>query len=262
MTDSNTVAPVSNDAPQYLGMPRGPLIVVAIGLIASLAAAVLATDKSGGSAADVEWVQERPLPDSRTVTVPGGGGTMRLTENGLRATGTNVSGYELYRVASVLSIDAGAPVGSGRILCSVRAPGGTEVAQTPDLRAIYPRSSDELYKQDVPEVSLLRFSSQGAELAVVEMGDLFEGGFAGEPGIKLEWPTYEVGVERWEWFLPPGPPAGQLKLPFASIWKTTHVPSARIACTLTTSAGTATARTHGALPGRSEPIDEEEDEDE
>ncbi len=248
-----------SEAPNDSRLPRGAVIVVAVGLFACLAAALLATDKSSGSAADLEWVQKTPLPDSKSVPVPGGGGEqIRLIEAGIRATGTNVSGYSLYRAAARLEIDAGAPIGSGRIRCAIQAPGRTEVAQTPGSRASYPRSSEDLFAQEVPEVVLAEFSSHGAGLAVLEFGDLFEDGFSSERGLKVEWPTYEVGKERWEWFLPPGQPTQTLSLPFASVWKTTAIPSARIACTLTTSAGSATVRTAGALDKRPEAIAEDE----
>lgn len=247
------------EQPQDGRVPRGALIVVAVGLLASVLAAVLTADKSSGSAADLEWVQRSPLPDSATVAVPGGDGQrMQLTEAGIRATGTNVGGYSLYRVAATLGIDAGAPIGSGRIRCAIRAPGSTEVAQTPGSRASYPRSSDDLFAQEVPEVVLAEFSANGAELAVLEFSDLFGDGFSSLRGLKVEWPTYEVGKERWEWFLPPGRPARALSLPFASVWKTTAVPAAKIACTLTTGAGEATVRTGGGLTGRAGPINEDE----
>ncbi len=249
------------EPPQETRPPRGALVVIAVGLLACLVAALLATDRSSGAAAQLEWVQRTPLPDSKAVAVPGGGGRMRLSEAGIRASGVNVSGYELYRVAAVLGIDAGSPVGGGRILCSMRAPGGTEVAQTPGSRATYPRSSEELIKQGVPENVLVEFNALGAALALLEFGDAFEIGrsgesFASEPGIKLEWPAYEVGREQWEWFLPPGPPSQPLELGFGTVWRTTKVPAARIACTLTTSAGKATVRTRGGLSERSEPIAE------
>jgi hypothetical protein len=249
------------EAPPKNRPPRGALIVVAVGLLACLLAALLTTDRSSGSAAQLEWVQAQPMPDSRPVAVPGGGGAMRLTEAGIRATGTNVSGYELFRVVAVLKIDAGAPVGGARILCSMRGPGGSEVAQTPGSRASYPRSSEELIKQGVPKNVLVEFTSHGVGLALLELGDAFEidpkgESFANERGVKLEWPTYEVGHEHWEWFLPAGPPSEPLELGFASFWKTTKVPAARLTCTLTTSAGKATVRTAGALPKISESIAE------
>ncbi len=246
-----------NEAQPDTRPPRGALIVVAVGLFACLAAALLATDKSSGAAADLEWAQKQPLPDSPAVPVPGGKGEMQLTDAGIRATGTNVSGYSLYRVAALLTIDADSPIGGGRILCSIKAPRDTEVAQTPGSRASYPRSSEDLFAQEVPEVVLAEFSSRGAGLAVLEFEDLFGDGFSSERGLKVEWPEYKVGEEGWEWFLPPGRPSVDLELPFASLWKTTAVPSAKIACMLATSAGEATVRTAGALPKRSKPIDED-----
>jgi hypothetical protein len=237
-------------------IPRGALIVVAVGLFSCLVAAVTTTGPTGGSAARLEWVQKAQLPDSRPVPVPGGGGTMQLVEAGIRNTGTNVSGYSLYRTAATLKVSAGAAVGSARIRCGIKVPSGTEVAQTPHLRATYPRSSEELADQETFETILVEFASHGDTLASLEFEDLFRHGFANEKGIKVEWPTYRIGEERLDYFLPPGPPRQELQLPFAVAWRTTAIPAAQIACSMTTSAGTATARTQGKLPHRSEPIAE------
>jgi hypothetical protein len=235
--------------------PRGALIVIAVGVIATLAAAALANENLSGDAAQLEWVQMKELPDSKPVAVPGGRGEMRLSDAGLRATGVNVSGYTLYRSAASLRIDAGAPVGSARIVCSTRASGGTEVAQTPELRASYPRSSDDLIDQPAYEVSLVEFASHGTGLAVVEIEDLPDS-YATEQGIKLEWPTYRDGFERWRYYLPPGQPKKDLVLPFTAIWRATKVPEFEIACRLSTSAGDATVETGGAMAAPPKPIDE------
>jgi hypothetical protein len=244
-----------SEAPEQNGMPRGVLAVVIVGLIACVAAALLATDKGSGEAADLEWVQSKPIPDSKPAAVPGGGGEVQLVDGGLRATGTNAAGYALYRSLTVLEISASAPVGSSRIDCSMRAPEGTEVAQTHNHRASYPRSSEELYEQEVPQVLLLNFSSHGDELAVVDVTDLPER-FATERGINLVWPEYTLRHEGWQWFLPPGKPTEALVLPFMAVWKSTVVPSVKIACTVKTSAGETTVRTQGSLPALSEPIAE------
>jgi hypothetical protein len=251
-----------NQAAPDNGIPRGALIVVAIGLIACVAAAALATGKGEGEAASLEWVQSGKVADSKPVGVPGGGGTMRLVDSGILATGTNVGGYALFRVASTLRIDAGAPVGSGRILCSMKAAERTEIGQTAGgLRATYPRSSEDgIYGQEVPETILIDFSARGSELAVLE----FQGPadrFTTEKGVKLEWPEYKVGTERLKYFLPAGKPKQDLELPFYTVWKSTAVPKAAIACTVTTAAGTATARTDGSLNRVSPPIDEEAEEE-
>lgn len=242
-------------------IPRGALIVVAVGLLACIAGALLVTDKSAGSAIEVEWVEEAPLADSKPVALPDGSGKMRLEDGLFKATGTNIGGYELYRVSTALRIDAGSRVGSARISCSMTAPEETEVAQTPGSRASYPRSSEKLYEQELPEEVRADFSSKGAEYAVLDFTDLFQDGFSSERGVKLEWPEYVEGEEGWQWFLPPGPPKEDLLLPFASVWKTTTIPSTKVACTVTTAAGKAAVSTEGGLDKRSEPIDEEEDEE-
>jgi hypothetical protein len=242
-------------------IPRGALIVIAIGLLATLAAALLATDKGSGEAANLEWVQSAPIPDSKPVSVPGGSQSMQLTAGTISSTGTNVSGYALFRVASTLRIDAGAPVGNGRILCSVNAAPRTEIAQTSGgLRATYPRSSEAgIYSQEVPETILVDFSARGSELAVLETDPIDR--FTTEKGVKLEWPEYEVGTEHLKYFISGGKPKQALELPFYTVWKTTTVPTAGVACALTTSAGKATVQTKGALKKVSPPIDEEAEEE-
>ena len=252
-----------NEAPQDTRMPRGVLAVVAVGLLACIAAALLSTGKGSGEAANLEWVRTAKIPDSQPVAVPGGKGNMQLVEGDIRATGTNVSGYSLFRIATVLKIDQGSPIGGGRILCSVHAAKpGTEIAQTSGgLRATYPRSSEAgIYGQEVPEVILVDFSSHGTELAVLEVLDQPRR-FTTEKGVKLEWPEYEVGTEHLKYFLPDGKPKVDLELPFFTVWKATKPPAATVACTLTTSAGEATVKTAGALSKISPPIDEEAEEE-
>lgn len=240
--------------------PRGALIVIAIGLLATVAAALLSTDEASGEAAQLEWVKKAPMVDSKPVSLPGGG-TMQLTAGAIRTTGTNVSGYSLFRISSQIRIDAGAPVGGGRILCSVSGDRQAEIAQTRGgLRATYPRSSTGLYTQEVPEVILLLFSSHGTELATVELDGVPEH-WSTEKGVKLEWPKFEPGVEHLEYFLPAGKPKEDLVLPFETIWRSTNPPGAKVACTLTTSAGKATAQTSVALSKIPPPINEEEEEE-
>ncbi len=237
-------------------IPRGALAVVVVGLVATVAAALLANENLSGSAAALEWVQTKKLPDSSPTAVPGGAGKMQLTNANIHATGTNVSGYSLFSSGATLRIDAGSPVGGARILCAMQAPGGSEVGQTPGSRASYPRSSEELTLQEVPESGVqVEFSSHGTGLAEVELEDL-PSQFATERGIKLEWPTFKIGAEHWKWYLPPGPPKSPLALPFITIWRATKIPAVTISCTLTTSAGTATVHTAGALKAISEPIAE------
>jgi hypothetical protein len=252
-----------NDAPQGPAQqdsrpPRGALIVVAVGLVACLVAAFAATGRGSGEAASLEWVQTGTAPDSKSVPVPGGSGQMGFTETTIRSTGTNVSGYALYQVLTQLNVSKGALIGGGRVLCAVDTTHGTEIARSSGgLRATYPRSSEDgIWGQEVPETVLLDFSSHGSELAVLEIFGLPRR-FTSIQGVKLEWPEYEVGTERLKYFLPQGKLKEDLVLPFFTVWRATAVPAAKVACTLTTSAGSATVRTQIALKHQSPPIDEQ-----
>jgi hypothetical protein len=263
VTDSNTVAPV-NDAPrgtasQDTRPPRGALIVIAVGLVACIVAALASTSK-GGDSANLEWVEASKPVESQPVPVPGGGGEMQLTEARVRATGTNVSGYSLYVASAKLIVSAGSPIGGSQIFCSVKAPGDTEITRSSGgLRATYPRSSDAgIYNQEVPETVLMDFSSKSSELAVLEFPDR-PPRFTSERGVKVEWPEYKTGEERIEYLIA-GKPKQDLELPFFTIWRTTEVPAARFGCELKTSAGTATVSARAALSDRTPPIDEEAEE--
>ncbi|MGN6217742.1 MAG: hypothetical protein ACTHN7_12460 [Solirubrobacterales bacterium] len=254
-----------NDAPQGNAQdtrpPRGALIVIAIGLIATIVAALATTGKGEGEAANLEWVQNRSVADSKTVPVPGGHGEMSLVDTSIHATGTNVSGYSLFDVASTLRVSAGSPIGSSRALCAVKTSHGTEVAQSSGgLRATYPRSSENgIYNQEVPETVLMDFSSHSSELASLEVPNRPRS-FTTEQGVKVGWPEYKVGIERIKYYIA-GKPKQDLELPFFTIWKTTAAPQAAINCTLTTSAGTSTVRNHAALAQPSPPINEEAEEE-
>jgi hypothetical protein len=240
--------------------PRGALIVIAIGLVACVVAALATTGKGEGEAANLEWVQASQPVESKPVPIPGNRGEMQLSDTRIRATGTNVSGYALFVASSKLTVSAGSPIGGGRVLCTVKAPRGTEVAQSSGgLRATYPRSSEAgIYNQEVPETVLMDFSSKSNELAVLEFPDRPRR-FTTERGVKVEWPEYEVGSERIKYFIT-GKPKQDLVLPFFTIWRTTDVPAAEFNCLLETSAGTATVSTEAALAKRSPPIDEEAEE--
>jgi hypothetical protein len=234
MADENKIRP-----------PRGALIVIAIGLLATVAAALLSNDKLI-DAATLEWVEEAQLPDSKSVAIPGGG-SMQLTEGSIRATEANISEYTLYRVSSLLTIDAGSAIGHGRLRCSIRVPKRAIFAKTHGGRASYPRSSEDLSEQDAPESSLVEFSSHSTDQALVELGDAFGKRYTREKGIVVEWAPYRIGQQVWKYGLPAGRPREDLRLPFASIWRTTANPAAHIACTVENAAGTATVRSAGSL---------------
>ena len=225
--------------------PRGALIVIAIGLFATLAAALLSTDKPLG-ATTLEWVEETSMPDPKPMAIPGGG-QMTLSEGQIRSTEPNAGEYTLFRSSALLTIDAGSAIGQGRLTCVISVPKRTIVAKTPNSRASYPRSSEDLAEQEVHDTSLVEFSSHSAELASVEIGDVVSSRYTREPGIVVEWAPYRIGRQAWQLGFPGGQPEEALKLPFVSIWRTTVTPAARISCTIETAAGSATVHTAGRL---------------
>jgi hypothetical protein len=226
--------------------PRGALIVVAVGLVATLAAWLLSTDESGGAWVEVEWAARAALPDSRPARIPGGG-SMKLEDAGLRVTEANVNGERLFRLATVLRIDAGSAVGQARVGCTTRG-GGAELARTGDNRGAFPRSTSEesLTKQEVPDRVGLKFHISGGEYASLELGDAFDA-YTNLPGVVGTWEKHRTASMGWQWGLPEGRPETPLTLGFASFWKATQVPSGSVSCIVENAVGAAAVRTAGSL---------------
>jgi hypothetical protein len=200
--------------------------VIAVGLLATVAAALLSTEGPTGSAA-LDWEAMAPLPASSAALT--GGGEMRLAEAGIRTTEATSSGYRLYRVAAVLTIDPGA-VSPRLVRCATRVPARTTmIARTPESRAAYPLPSTALEDQPLPRSVTIEFGSNGTELAKIELADAF-GAFANRPGATVEWEPYRANRQGWEWRLPPQRRSETLRLGFASIWRTTGTPAAHISC--------------------------------
>lgn len=250
-----------SSAPPGERIPRGAIAVVVVGLIATLAAALLSTGKGEGEFANLEFVQQAQIPASQPATVPGSKeAKMQLLTGKIQETGTNVEGYSLFRVLTTLKIDAGAPVGGGRVICTTSgAAPGSEIAHTHgELRATFPRSSEDgIWGQNVPETVLIKFASHNSEYAILEVDDLKNPRFTTIQGVKLEWPEFEEGSENLKYFLPEGKPEVAIELPFYTIWKTQKPPAAHIACRLEVGAGKVGVETKGSLPKIAPPINEE-----
>lgn len=227
--------------------PRGAIVVIVVGLIAAIAAALLATESAGGSSVELEWEKQATIPDSRPAAIPGGG-SMRLGDGGLRSTEKNVNGELVYRATAVLRIDAGSAVGQARVRCGMRGGAGSELGRTVNSRGAFPRSSGEynLTKQEVPGSVGIRFPVRGAEYASLEFEDAFPA-FTELPGVVVSWAPSRTASQEWQWGLPQGKPAEPLELGFASFWRTVGEPGVRISCTLENADGSASVRTAGSL---------------
>jgi hypothetical protein len=220
--------------------------VVAVGLLATVAAALLTSTKLSGAVA-LEWEKTVPIPKSRDASIPGGG-AMRISNAQISTSEENVAGYKLFRVSAVLKIDAGSAVGQARVRCRTDVPRRTIPAKTPGSRASYPRSSsgEDLIKQDFPEEIVVEFNSHGTELATLEFDDALKR-YVNQPGVVVSWPPYKQALQEWQWGLPKGKPERPLELGFASVWRTTTPPTVSIDCSTATAAGTARAKTGGRV---------------
>jgi hypothetical protein len=246
-------------------IPRGAIAVVAVGLIATIAAALLSGGGSGGGFAHLEWVQQAKIADSKPAAVPGNDGIeMTLTDGKIQSTGLNVANYALFRVLTTLKIDKGVKLAEGtKLLCSTHVgSSGTLMAQsTGNLRMMYPRSSETgIYGQPVEPEVLAKFASHGHLSAALEVGRDMPERYATVQGVKLEWPKYELTTQRLEYLLPHGMPKAAIELPFYTIWKSTRKPAAQVSCTIEGSDGKATVETEGSLP-IPPPINEEAEEE-
>jgi hypothetical protein len=244
-------------------IPRAAIAVVVVGLIATIAAALLTGGGGGGEAAHLEFVEKAKIPDSKSVAVPGSKtAKMQLVGGTIKATGTNVGGYSLFRVLSIVKIDAGGRIG-GELLCGIHAQRtGTLIAQsTGGLRMLYPRSSEEgVNGQEVPEAVIAKFASHShLEAYLEEVTEDMPEKFTTIEGVKVGWPEYEEGTEHILYHLPHGKAKATVELPFYTVWKSTKAPAAQISCTLETKLGKATVETEGSLP-LPPPIDEEAEE--
>ena len=221
--------------PQDTRVPRGALIVVAVGLLACLAGGA-ARHRQGerrrgqpGMGADgADTADSEAGPRSPAAAADAADRRRDQRHRAPTSAATRSSGSRR-RCGSTPARRSATAASSARVKARQR----TEIAQTAGgLRATYPRSSRSRHLQP---------GSAGNDPARLQRPRQRTGGarkrrpadrFTTERGVKLEWPEYKVGTERLKYFIAGGKPKQDLKLPFYTVWKTTAVPAAKVACTL------------------------------
>ncbi len=219
-------------------------MVIATGLLACLAAALLSSEEPLGTIA-LGWTFKRTDSDSKPARLPGGG-EARIIAVTIRATAANASGYKLYRVSATLALTARRRHPVSRVNCGVRVPAGALIVHVSGKPALYPRPSEELLAQPVPPSSEVEFDAQGASMATVSLDDPFRH-FTNEPGIGVSWGARGPTSQRWEWALPRDSYATALNLSFVSIWRTSAKPGALIGCRLNGPGGSTNVQTSALL---------------
>lgn len=101
-------------------------LAVCLGMAMLLGIVGCGTDSEAGGtdvALRLPFVHQGALAPSSRVPVPGGAMSMGLEEGRILSTGSNSADQSLAWLSTSLRIDADAPVGGGRVLCSTRARG-------------------------------------------------------------------------------------------------------------------------------------------
>jgi hypothetical protein len=228
------------------GLPLGALVAVAIGLLATAAAHSLA-DEDLITGQRLDWERQAEIPDSRPDRL-GRDGEVRIVNAGISATRANTSGYSIFRIEGVLRVDPGAARRRIDADCTTHVPEGVIIARTPGRRASFPQPSEDLARQDVPEIVILRFNAKGSDTNGVELTDAFEN-YTDAGDALVEWSTYRQGRHTWEYVLRGGEADGPMRVSFASMWRTTTTPAGgRISCVVTeVGRGPARVETGGSL---------------
>jgi hypothetical protein len=236
-------------------------------LISGLAIAVLmsavlgcGSDSEGAKsdkAVRLPFVSYAVLPPSSQSSVPGGKKPqMDLRDGQIWATAANEAGQSLVWVSTTLRIDGGAPVGGGRVLCSTRAgePGTTIAKSVGKLPALYPRSSEVgIYDQAIPRPLLMRFPTDGSDLAIVSSAHA-PARFSTVKDVKVTWPASDLDTAVLRYELPATTQQQAIELPFFMLWRAKTPSTFKVTCTLTMPAGKTTVATEGSLPSASQPV--------
>ena len=207
-------------------MPRGAVVTVAAGLVLTLLVGAVNLIQ-WESSADLEWSTVEAIPDPPPAELPGGG-SFELTRMSLSAIPQTDRGDLLFRVSGVATIDSGKRPATLR--CAVSAPVPAKIARTPKKRAAWPRPSDDLRLQDVPELLVIDFSAEGAEILGMPVRDSFRRYSDSRSLITVEWDGFADRSQNWVWDIPKGTGEGPATLGFAVVFKSARRPETRIVC--------------------------------
>jgi len=208
-------------------IPLGAILVVAVGLLLTVAAALLTVGENEGGAY-LDWDESASLPNSANASSKGL--SAKIVAGEIQSTRTNASGYRLFRISGALRLETAGRDDRATATCTVTVPQRTVLGRTPGKRASYPLPSEDLASQTVPEGSIVRFGAKGTDLVNVAVNDAFDK-FTSAPGVKVDWAPYRQGEQTWNWVLTDVKRTERVvRLEFATMWRTTARPGARIAC--------------------------------
>ncbi|MBK5232754.1 MAG: hypothetical protein JJE13_07205 [Thermoleophilia bacterium] len=212
-------------------IPRGAIAVVVVGLLLTLAVVALDT-RGGGSSAELEWTTTEEVETSPAADF-GGKGEFSLRRTTLSAIPPNGGGELIFRVSGAAVVDSAGKKPTS-VKCAVTAADpDTTVARTPNLRAAWPRPSDDLLAQEVPESLVLKFNAVGNSILGVPIRDSVHRYTNSASPTLVDWGGYQedsLGTHSWIWTMDKGTGPGAATLGYAVVFKTSVKPEADINC--------------------------------
>lgn len=224
--------------------PRGAVVVVAVGLLVSVAAVLLSRDP-GGVGEDVPFKAEDELSDSRPVEL-GDRGSVRIVDGVVSTTADNDFGERLYKVEASATSRAGADDELSSVRCQFKFPEDVHIGQSDGRRAAFPRPLADTADDAIKEGAAVEFETDDAAQAGIVLRDaFFKYVIGGDPSVN--WPNLAEGQHVWLWRYED--PVPNTRTNFAFVLVAEGGEDVPLLCTAETVAGErATARTTVKLP--------------
>lgn len=218
---------LKNIAEPVRRMPRAALITVGIGLLVSVMIFGLRFVDLGLSA-EVDWAVTETVETPDPVGIPGGG-SIDLARTSVASIAPTDRDELIFRVSGV--VVASSNEGPLRVRCDIDAADPeTTVARTPKKRAAWPRPSEDLAIQEVPELLVISFSADGAETLGLEVRDSVRRYTDSADLTTVIWDGFEESSQNWVWEIPKGTRGVPVTLGYAVVFKTSERPAATIDC--------------------------------
>ncbi len=210
-------------------IPRPALAVAVFGLLLSALIYGISL-RSGGGSAELEWDVVEPVKAAKVAKL-GPDGSVRLARTTVSALAPKDDGSLVFRIAGVVTIDSGGPDPT-TLRCDVATTNGGDsmIARTSRKRAAWPRPSDELQRQEVPELAVVKFNTHGAVLIGLPIRDAFRRYTDSAAPTLVDWAGYEEKSQNWLWTMEQGTGSGSATLGYAVYFRTDERPEGEINC--------------------------------
>lgn len=209
-------------------IPTLAIATVVVGLLASLAIYGLSFVPGTGSL-EIGWDTTEPIASPPAKDV--GTGSFGVTRTSLSALAPNDDGLLLYRVAGVVRVDSGGRKPT-RVRCDIfsKVAGDTRMARSSRLRAAWPKPSDDLLAQEVPETSLVKYRTGDSKKIDLPIRDVVRRYTDVGATITVDWDGYTEDDQNWIWRMTQGTGAGTATLPWLVIFESETRPKGSIEC--------------------------------